>query len=167
VAASLQAVHEETDEQDVQDRVGRGQRQDAEAFRETRGVAELDADGDLERDRHRPGRDRAAVPRDVDVLLLAHESEQKEEGVRGQEEDEQGRPVWTIRGRLLAWGKQLTMADAQGREAARIRQQYFDLWSVVADWNPELRYNEIGTATPDRTDTMILIAAALVQVLYE
>jgi len=52
-------------------------------------------------------------------------------------------------------------------QEARIRQQYFDLWSVVADWNPELRYNEIGTATPDRTDTMILIAAALVQVLYE
>lgn len=43
-------------------------------------------------------------------------------------EDEQGRTVWTVRGRLMAWGKQLAMSDAEGREAARIRQRMMTLW---------------------------------------
>ena len=50
-------------------------------------------------------------------------------------------------------------------QEARIRQEYFELWSVVAVWNPELRYNEIGTATPEGAETMILVAEALLQIL--
>jgi len=50
-----------------------------------------------------------------------------------------------------------------GKEAL-IRQHYLDVWSVVAVWNPELRYNEIGTTTPEGAEAMIGAAATLISV---
>ena len=50
-------------------------------------------------------------------------------------------------------------------QEARIRQQHFALWSPVAVWNPELRYNEIGTATLSDAQTMIQAAEDLLRIL--
>ena len=50
-------------------------------------------------------------------------------------------------------------------QEARVRQQYSNIWSLVAVWNPELRYNEIGTATEGDAVIMIGVVEGLLEIL--
>jgi len=47
----------------------------------------------------------------------------------------------------------------------RIKQSHFEDWNAVVVWNPESRYDVIGTAERSTTQAMILAAASLLQVL--
>jgi hypothetical protein len=50
-------------------------------------------------------------------------------------------------------------------QEARIKQQHFALWNVVAVWKAESRYNIIGTAGQTDAMAMIEAAARLLEVL--
>lgn len=50
-------------------------------------------------------------------------------------------------------------------QEAKIRQQYFAPWNVVSVWNPDLRYNLIGTSKPSDTEAMIRAAEDLLRIL--
>jgi HEPN domain-containing protein len=56
------------------------------------------------------------------------------------------------------------LLSLSGREAA-IKTQHLAEWSVIASWDPELRYREIGSATAQDAQGMIDSAAALLKEL--
>lgn len=51
-----------------------------------------------------------------------------------------------------------------GREA-RIKKQAFAEWSTVAEWDPEVRYRSIGSASKSDVDLMIKATTAVLRVL--
>jgi HEPN domain-containing protein len=51
-----------------------------------------------------------------------------------------------------------------GREA-RIKKQTFAEWSTVAEWDPEVRYRSIGSASKPDAELMINAAAAILRIL--
>jgi HEPN domain-containing protein len=50
-------------------------------------------------------------------------------------------------------------------EEERIKKQYFDLWSDVSGWNPESRYNMIGTTPKANAEAMISAVGQLLEAL--
>lgn len=50
-------------------------------------------------------------------------------------------------------------------QAPRIRGMYFTLWSTVALWKPESRYNSVGLVLKDDAESMILAVEQLLKVL--
>jgi len=43
----------------------------------------------------------------------------------------------------------------------RIKKELLAEWSIVAEWDPESRYNVIGSVSPGKSDSMILSATTL------
>jgi HEPN domain-containing protein len=56
------------------------------------------------------------------------------------------------------------LLDLSGREAD-IKNKHLADWSVVVAWDPELRYRQIGSATPQEVETMIDSSDALLKEL--
>lgn len=48
---------------------------------------------------------------------------------------------------------------------ARITTTFLNEWSAIADWDPEIRYNPIGTASEQPTRDMIESARVLLRIL--
>jgi HEPN domain-containing protein len=48
---------------------------------------------------------------------------------------------------------------------AKVRTKYFADWSVVLDWNPEKRYQQIGQSTSEQATNMVTCAKRLVDIL--
>jgi len=51
-----------------------------------------------------------------------------------------------------------------GKEA-EVKQEHMERWSLVAAWDPESRYNVIGTETPAKAEAMIRAAESLLGIL--
>lgn len=46
-----------------------------------------------------------------------------------------------------------------------IRGQYFEAWSVVVTWNPEMRYNAIGTTSASKAQLMVSSTKSILEQL--
>lgn len=49
-----------------------------------------------------------------------------------------------------------------GRESS-IKANHFSEWSAILKWNPEFRYQPVGSVTPAGADLMVKSAASLVR----
>lgn len=47
----------------------------------------------------------------------------------------------------------------------KIKRSYFADWSTIAQWDPEIRYKPVGSATKNETESMLASAKKLLDVL--